>query len=222
MFNIQRSRSFFGYRKVQNKISEKHKVITIGLVGAKKGAGVTHTTLMMARYFGKQRGRVAVIEWGSQEAVSRIQAIYDGEAIPVRYEEERQVPFNFHRVHYYKQGNEALLADVKHRGYQVVLIDFGTNSSKNLDVLKHMDMQCVVGRGNDWQYQTIERCYQLICQCQWVHMEHIIYILACGTIEEKKYLGQKIKGRIEILSFHKDPFVWKEKMKQEIEKILGV
>ncbi len=194
----------------------------IGLIGTEKGAGVTHTSLLLARYFSKQRGKVAVVEWGDQDAIAMIRRTYEGQEGVSKSSHDFNEPYVFRRVHYYEQGNDERIALVRRSGYQVVIVDFGEHEKKKEDMFNQMDMQLVVGRGNDWKYHKIEEYYQKIAYVNIQKYKDLILILTCGTKEEKRHLQQKVKGRIETVSFHKDPFAWGEKMKQEIEIILGV
>ncbi len=220
MFKQGQSGSFFRHRKIQNKISEKHKVITIGFIGTEKGVGVTHTALLVAKYFSKQRGKVAFIEWGDQDAVKMIRRTYEGNPLNEDEKIERTKPYVFRRVHYYENGDDELLSMIRRKGYQIILIDFGEQKSQTQDIYNQMDIRLVVGRGNDWKYHRIESFYQNLSHDLEEKYKDLILILACGTKEEKKHIQHIIKGRIETVSYHKDPFEWTEKMKKEIEGIL--
>ncbi len=182
--------------------------------------GVTHTALLVGKYFSKQRGKVALIEWGDQDAVKMIRRTYEGNRLNGDEKIEWTEPYIFRRVHYYENGDVELLSKIRRKGYQIILIDFGEQKNQIQDIYNQMDIRLVVGRGNDWKYHRIERFYQNLSYDLEEKYKDLILILACGTKEEKKHMHHKIKGRIEILSYHKDPFEWTDKMKKEIESIL--
>ena len=147
-----------------------------------------------------------------------IKRTYDGDGPYEKDIVNLSEPYIFKRVHYYQKADQELFSKIRRKGYQIMLIDFGQENDQN--VFNQMDIQLVIGRANDWNYNKIEAFYQKFIYVMEEKYKNLILVLACGTKEEKKHMKQKIKGRIEILSYHKDPFEWNERMKNEIESIL--
>ena len=108
MKKIRKKRGYL--RDFQNK----DRTITIGIIGAVPGCGVTTMSVAMANYLsGINRKRIAIYEYGSKRTFVRMNE-YLGEDLVIKY----------NGCTYYPKGTASLSA-LYNVDYHIVVVDFG-------------------------------------------------------------------------------------------------
>jgi hypothetical protein len=131
-----------------NKLSDKgkhgHKV-TIGVIGAHPGAGVTYTCLMLAFYFSEEvEKKTALLECSGHHDMSLIQSAYE-------WGGEEYDSFSFHRLTCAKDAAGSRAADILNGGYECFLLDFGSNFTAAEKEFLRCDKKIVIGGRAEWQ-----------------------------------------------------------------------
>lgn len=100
-------------------LKKKSGTQVIGIAGAGRGVGVTHTALMLANYLQSVCGvRTAVLEWNGHGDFSRFAQLCTGQ------KKDRE-SCRIQKVDYYPQADAGSLMKCVSAGYERVLIDFG-------------------------------------------------------------------------------------------------
>lgn len=134
----------------------------MGIIGAGRGAGVTHTAVWAANYLtGVRREKTAVLEWNDHRDFNRMrqfcrsgrQAAVTGWArIGKRTAcDGAALPFQLLGADYYGQADARTLADCLSRSYRRILVDFGEFTETNLAECARCDRKLVIGSWAEWK-----------------------------------------------------------------------
>lgn len=122
--------------------------ITIGIMGYKTGAGVTHMTLLFAKYLSQLNLRVSVIDYSGNSGLSVYENFLEGEALEYHCKEE---DFNIGKIKVYKGNFSYVDALRKDCDYQIV--DFGSDYFKMGEFLKLQYKFFVLPKA-PWSYEA--------------------------------------------------------------------
>lgn len=126
--------------------TEKRQRI-IGIIGTGRSVGVTHLSIMAAGYVsGVLRRSCAVLEWNSHEDFERIQKV-----CTCKIKAGSTNPFHVLDADYYRAAGTKELLLCKTKGYQDVIVDYGTVLEGNLEEFLRCDRRFVVGSVSEWQ-----------------------------------------------------------------------
>lgn len=167
----------------------------------------------MTSYFIKNRNSIAVVEWGNQKTFEAIEMAYEGKA-----PKELQDSFVYKKARFYKNYSNSL-SSLKDLGYSFILVDFGVFDFKVLERFNEMDIKIIVGQGNEWKASEV---IELFSEFDDYMTKNWKVVLAYGTKEEERYIYHEIHKKPLLFSFCKDPFLWTNELKDDIERIIGI
>lgn len=185
--------------------------MTVGVMGVEKGVGTTHSSLMTASYYRKKGYSVAIVEWGEQEAFSRIRDIYEGGG-----SKSEEDVFVIKRIHHYPRFSEKQLSRLRKEGYQVIVVDFGKYQDFLLSYYNDLDLQLLVGHGIDWKIhelgQIVGSVPEPLC-ADWK------ILLPFGDDEERLDVQKLCNVKAFSIPFHKNPYQISKAVCVELNKI---
>lgn len=181
------------------RIQENHgnEKIVIGLLGSHPGAGVTYTGVLMAYFFGMEKGkRTAYLECNNHRDFSRLQNSYE-------WNEEDEHSFSLDQITYYKQVHKSQIAGILNEDYECYILDFGTDFIASKEDFMRCTSKIVLGGRSVWNLnktisflKTIEK---IKGSKNWIHM------IPCADRRElvkmRKISGKNFCG----LPYEQDP-----------------
>ncbi|MBN2220977.1 MAG: anti-sigma factor antagonist [Vallitaleaceae bacterium] len=191
---------------------EGKKVQVIGVMGVQKGIGTTHSSLLTAAYYRKRGYQVALIEWGEQEAFTRIKTMYEGGG-QIKNEEG----FIIKRIHHYPKFQEQHLNRIRKEGFHVIVIDFGCYQEALINYYNDLDMQLLIGQGIDWKVHEIDRILSNVSPQLCADWK---ILLPFGD-EDEVYDVKKLSNlKTYYLPFHKNPYQLSKEVYTQLDYIV--
>lgn len=191
--------------------SLKKDCTIIGIMGVEEGVGSTHTSIMFANYVGRKVKKIALVEWGRQEAFEKIEKVYEGRGFR-EYDEK----FKINKVEYFKNYSESGFAGFRRENYDVVVVDFGKQSGKKIKAITEVDKIFIVGRSNEWRIHEIiefnETYEEIPCT----------YVVPFAESMEMKLLKKQTGKEVFSVYHQKDPFVDKADNNEIFEIMMGI
>lgn len=134
MKNIRKKQGYLeGFQK-------SDRTISVGIIGAVSGCGVTTMAVAMANYIsGITKKKVAVYEYNSKRTFLHM-CEYFGESRMVKY----------HGCTYYIKGS-IQLSSLYNEGYDIVIVDFGTEKT-SINEFMRCTYRVVMGSVEPWNY----------------------------------------------------------------------
>lgn len=141
---IRKRRGFLdGFQK-------QDRTISVGIIGAIPGCGVTTMAVAMANYLaGITKKRVAVYEHNSKRTFNRMKE-YFGESDIIHY----------HRCTYYPKGS-IQLSTLYNEGFNIVIVDFGTEKV-NISELMRCTYRVAMGSLEPWNYHMYNEFINMV------------------------------------------------------------
>lgn len=190
----------------------KGRTKIISLMGVRSGVGVTHTTMLMANCLRRQRLRVAVVEMNSSGHYEAVEAAFEG----VGFDPSLTDSFRIKGVHYFKRSSIKELFKLCQKGFDVILMDIGSDVDAFTNELQNMDHQLIVGRMTDWKRSEINTFR--IRHPQWVD-EGSKWVLPMSGTQEEKDFQRQFSGKAFALGFAPDPFVKYRDIDEQIIRV---
>ncbi len=197
-----------GTSQIQNRISQSHKTITIGVLGTTKGSGSSHLTFALSTYFNKNKTQTALVERTTGVTFEKIEEAYEGlkfKAITSK--------FTIKKCTFYK-NYKGLLSDIKNEKYQVVIVDFGFGTIPK--EFYDMDIKIIIGNGNEWKLHEFERFVNK------KNTEKFTHIINLGNTDEVNLFHRRYKSNAISFPYIKDPFLWDKQLNKVVESILNI
>lgn len=106
-------------KRLQDSHSCEKKVI--GILGVNRGVGATYTGMLLAYFFGMEKGvRTAYLECNSHQDFTRLQEAYE-------WSGEDEHSFTLDNITYYKQVGGSQITGILNEDYDCYILDFGTD-----------------------------------------------------------------------------------------------
>lgn len=123
----------------------------IGLIGTHRGAGVTHTGLMLAFYMGEEIGKkTAFIECNDHHDMQLIQNAYE-------WSSEKAAVFAYNQITCYREADPKRISEIFGEDYECIIFDFGTDFAANREEFLRCQKKIVVGGRSEWDIQKLAR-----------------------------------------------------------------
>lgn len=168
----------------------------IGVIGAGRGTGVTHFSVMTAGYLsGVLRMRCAVLEWNHHESFSCMRAACSSG-------KKGENPFRVLETDYFEKAGINTLLLCKKSGYHVVIVDYGSAKEGNLEEFYRCSRQLVIGSLSEWQIGEFLEFEKrgIKTEKSWDSL------VSFGSEEARASLEKRLKIPIRRIPFSIDPF----------------
>lgn len=197
---------------ISGSVKTEKKVI--GLIGTHKGAGVTHTSIMLASYLSKSKSyKVAYLEMCDEDDIKHLLYAWDDWDEPL---EERQ--FCIYNTTYYRNVREPELIRILNEEYEYFILDFGTDFNKNKSEFLRCDLKLVIGSLTEWKrqklFQFIENKKELPGFSNWK------YLMVFGQMNDMRIASNELHIKLKSLGFEPDPFLISSKTKELFRKLI--
>lgn len=129
-------------KRLQDKPSHEKKII--GLIGVNRGAGVTYTGMLLAYFFGIEKGvRTAYLECNNHQDFNRLQEAYE-------WCKEDDYSFAMDKVTYYKNVGTHGITGILNEDYDCYILDFGTDFIASKEDFMRCGTKIIIGNHGIW------------------------------------------------------------------------
>ncbi len=142
---------------VQGKPDGKEKIITetqekrcrmIGIAGSNTGVGCTHFSIMLTNYLaGYLRRKAILLEFNESGDLEKLEYVCTGQM-------GQKNPYRVLDADYYKYAGPEAVKEVLQRGYDDILIDFGSVKDGANELYWRCDKKFLVGSFTEWQQES--------------------------------------------------------------------
>ena len=130
------------------------KTVTIGVMGAGPGCGVTHFTLLYANHLAAiERRRTAVLGWGRSHAIGKLCRVCTGRDL--EGEGTDSGPVQILEVDYLPHSGARELAWCQKEGYDHILLDLGSRQTADQTAFLQCTEKYVLGALNEWELEEL-------------------------------------------------------------------
>ena len=136
---------------------EKKKFITetqekqcrmIGIAGSNTGVGCTHFSIMLTSYLvGYLRRKAILLEFNESGDLEKLEYVCTGQM-------GQKNPYRILDADYYKHAGPEAVKEVLQRGYDDILIDFGSVKDGANELYWRCDKKFLVGSFTEWQQES--------------------------------------------------------------------
>lgn len=181
---------------IRKVINNKNDNRIIGIVGAHRGSGVTHTALSMAIYFSDYQGlKTALIECNDNDDFSILKSIYEWEEV-----QEEFMSYKNLNLFYNKRNN--IILEVISSNYDKIIIDFGVDLYDNIEEFLRCDMKLILCSQAAWKriflIDFFEKTKTIIGNAEW------LYLLPYGKRSLIKDITNTYKRKTYSIPFESD------------------
>jgi hypothetical protein len=185
-----------------NKISGKeknNKRVTIGLLGTRRGTGLTYTGLMLAFYMGEELGKkTAFLECNSHRDFNLLQAAYT-------WSVEETFSFSFHRITCFKEVTKNGLVELYNEDYDCIIFDFGIDLPLNRDEFLRCDIKIIVGGQAEWDRTKLKDFINTINEIR--GNDNWLYFIPFANLRTIHNLRKELKRKIYSVPLQAEPTV---------------
>lgn len=182
----------------------KHKRqgrLIIGIAGTHKGAGATHLGLMLTSCISEGIGlNTAFLNWTDSKDICFLRNYFftGGENTP------GEEHFTVSKASFYQMAGKERMAEIAARGYECIIMDFGSNFKENKEEFLRCDIKIVVGSLIPWKRYLLEEFVaeteRITGSADWIY--GINHALAKETAEA----AGKLKRKLLLIPYGRDPF----------------
>lgn len=170
----------------------------IGITGTGNGVGCTHFSVMLLNYLaGFLRRKAVLLEWNDSGDFARLEKVCNGSCGEEKF-------FCILDAVYCKDAGQEELADAYEKGYEDILIDFGSmGKEEGWKEFLRCEMQYVVGSFSEWQqecFREFELTRQPVKRKSWVSLA------VFGSEETRKEFLRRYRLKVERIPFSADAF----------------
>lgn len=136
-------------RRLSKNASHREKT-TIGLVGINRGVGVTYTGMLLAAYFGVEKGiKTAYLECNSHGDFAYLEEAYE-------WSWEKDRSFCLDKITFYKQVAASRIPEILGNDYDCCILDFGTSCRDSMDEFIRCGNKIIIGDSAIWNMSRLE------------------------------------------------------------------
>lgn len=184
----------------------------IGIIGAHKGAGVTHTGIMLAFYLGEELGRkTALLECNRNHDFSILEGLYD-------WPHRDGISFGFGQITLYKDVTLDMLPNILGDNYEYIILDFGSDVQTNLRELQRCGKKLILGGRSDWEKHKLSSFIHTLEAVR--GSEGWDYLIPMATDKTISGLVQATKRRVWSVPVNEEPMVLSKKACSFFDELL--
>ena len=134
-------------KKFTVEIQEK-RCRMIGIAGSNTGVGCTHFSIMLTNYLaGYLRRKAILLEFNESGDLEKLEHVCTGQM-------GQKNPYRILDADYYKHAGPEDVKEVLRRGYDEMLIDFGSVKDGENELYWRCDKKFLVGSFTEWQQES--------------------------------------------------------------------
>lgn len=194
---------------------KKPDKIVIGLIGTHKGAGVTHTSIMLANYLSRCRGfKTAYLEMNEEDDIKHLLYAYENNGD--KFYEKRK--FKIYTTTYYRNVREKDLIEILNEEYEYFILDFGMDFNKNKSEFLRCDLKLVIGSLTEWKRHTlfwfVKSKKELPGFLYWK------YLIVFAQKTDIKIASNELHLKLDSIGYEPDPLLLSKETKELFQKII--
>ena len=169
--------------EVKNVVSRAVRHTVIGVTGAQEHVGTTHQALLIAHYLGGLGYRVAVVEDNTQKNFA-FAKIAEGEG------KSCDDMFTNKGVDYYPEFSLEMISVLNRKGYNFIVVDFGTFGENMLAEFVRCSLQVVVTGSKVWETSHLEKVFSMIDDEE--QLKTYNYLFMSVPIHAQRYIAREM------------------------------
>lgn len=171
--------------------------LTVGIMGAGSGCGVTHFAVLLANYLtAVELKKAAVFEWNPRNDLEKLVDIYTGGR-------RKNSPVSLFDVDYFFGKNPEDFQTCMQNGYEMVLLDLGRADEGRQTEFLQCQKQCFIFALNEWKLQEAMAQKEL-----WKKGKGCWdFFMVFGSREARREIGRRYGLTIAQVPFAPDAFV---------------
>lgn len=183
-------------KKLSKSASHRNKV-TIGLLGINRGVGVTYTGMLLASYFGLEKGiKTAYLECNDHMDFIRLEEAYE-------WSSEDDSSFSLDGITYYKQVANIRIPEILGDEYDCYILDFGTDYSNYLDEFIRCGNKIIIGDSAIWNQSKMVSFVQTMNNIR--SSNHWIYMIPNAKDRLIKRISSEIRSCCYSIPYEPNP-----------------
>ena len=188
--------NYIPYSEYQEKKNQKPEAedVLIGLAGTHERIGVTHSTIILANYLRKKGYLVALIDRAEKPTFMDIEESFDCES--------KKDFFTLDGVDYYRNGD---VEEIKGKGYNFILIDFGEYLKRDLPLFEKCDLCLIIAGAKPWEVEKTTNVFQNTLEEE-LKEYHYYFNFVSEDLKEEVRAGMGILQSVHFLKYAEDPF----------------
>lgn len=191
--------------------------VIVAVTGVCRGAGTTHTALMIANYLAYRNAKVAIVEANDSQDFARIESAYEGLKEP----EYRTGKFVIHDIEYYKFDPSTDLVSLLLETYTYIVLDIGCYiENKWFEEFVRAHHQIVVASGSEWRQHELLKFHK---SYPYTVQNRCIYAIPFAQEQTITDIRRAItNSQVISIPCHSDPFVMNQAIADFMEPILSM
>lgn len=181
------------YEAKKNQKSDAEDVV-IGLSGTHARIGVTHAMIVLANHLRKKGYLVALVDKSQNPSFSYIEDSFECE--------RKELYFTLDGIDYYKESG---LDEVKEKGYNFILIDFGEYIQRDIEIYESCDIQLVIAGAKPWEAEQTMNVFQATTEEE-LKEYHYYFNFVSEDLKDEVKSGMGVLSSVHFLPFLEDPF----------------
>lgn len=190
------------------------ETITIGVMGAGKGCGVTHFSILFANYLAAAEiEKTAVLEWNNHCALEDMVKVCTGMT-------PKRKPVSILDVDYFFRGGADELEFCLQKGYGAVVLDLGSMEDGRTAEFLQCRMQCFIGALNEWKLT------EWLSRKEWMlkGKDSWNFLMVFGSEIARREINRRFGLAVQVIPYSPDVFsinpdmakflsrIWRKKM----------
>lgn len=199
-------------KKLSKNASYREK-ITIGLIGINRGVGVTYTGMLLASYFGVEKGiKTAYLECNNHNDFTLLEEAYE-------WSSENDKSFSLDRITYYKQVTINCIPEILANDYDCYILDFGTDFTGYMDEFMRCSSKIIIGDYAIWNWSRVVLFAKAMEGIKGSH--NWIYLIPDAKARFVKLMAKEIKRYCFSIPNEPDPTVLSKETHRLFHSLFG-
>ncbi|NLL73884.1 MAG: hypothetical protein GX237_10195 [Clostridiales bacterium] len=182
-------------KKLQD--SHNHEKKITGIMGVNSGVGVTFTGILLAHFFGVEKGiPTAYLECNNHQDFNRLQDVYE-------WCQEDEESFAMDNITYYKNVPAGQISGILNEDYGSYILDFGTDFDAAREEFFRCSTKIIIGDRGIWNLSKIISFLKSTEDIK--GSENWIYIIPCADRRTILGMANKTSRCFYGLPYESDP-----------------
>lgn len=189
-------RNYIPYAEYAEKKNRKPDAedVVIGIAGTHARIGVTHAMIVLGNCLRKKGYLVAMLDYASNPSFSYIKNSFDCE--------EKEYGFVLDGMHYYMSSD---MEDVKGKGYNFILADFGEYEKRDAEIYLKCDRQIIIAGAKPWEVEKTVNVFQDTTE-ENLKKYHYYFNFVADDLKDEVRTGMDVLKAVHFLEYAEDPF----------------
>lgn len=182
-----------------DKIKSEKKIVNdvfIAISGTHSRIGVTHTSIIIANNLRCEGFLVALVEINEHLAFDEIEHSFEVE--------KKEGYYTLDGIDFYSIEKSTEIEDIKKKGYNFIIIDFGEYQNRNKELFKECDLKLIIAGSKPWEANKTFNVFENTLVDE-LSIYHFYFNFTASDLREDVKEGM-CNLNIHFLDYSEDPF----------------